>query len=81
MKKAQMIIAWAILLAFSLPVYADDKPMIYEGTRELSLAGELEFASAAGTEVSLDAAYGYFVADGLQVGGLGGFSDNYLITT
>lgn len=81
MKKAQIIIASAIMLAFSLPVYADDKPMIYEGVQELSLAGELEFASAAGTEVSLDGSYGYFLADGFQVGGLLGFSDNDLLTT
>ncbi len=46
------------------------------GTQELRLAGGLDFDTAAGTDLSLDAGYGYFIADFLEVGGLFGFGDN-----
>jgi len=50
------------------------------GTQELRLDGGLDFDSAAGTDLSLTAGYGYFIEDYIEVGGLLGISDNDFIT-
>ncbi len=54
--------------------------MIQEGTKELVLEGAYDFQSVAGSALALDAKVGYFVMDGIQVGGLVGVSDNDFTT-
>jgi len=50
--------------------------MISEGTRELVLEGSYDFESAAGSALDLNVKLGYFVLDGIEVGGLVGVSDD-----
>jgi opacity protein-like surface antigen len=51
------------------------------GTQELRLRGGVDFDSPAGTDVSLQLGYGYFVADFLEIGGLFSFADNDILTS
>ena len=50
-------------------------PMIMEGNKELGLSGSLDFeGSAGGVDIELDALYGYFIRNFLEVGGFVNFS-------
>jgi len=51
------------------------------GTQELRLGGGIDVDSAVGTAIALEAGYGYFVADYVEVGGLFGFSNDDIIST
>lgn len=51
------------------------------GTQEIQLFGGLDVDSAAGTAISLDAGYGYFVADYVEIGGLFGFANDDIVSS
>lgn len=50
--------------------------MIQEGTRELGVAGLIDFESGSGTLIDITVGYGYFVADHLEIGGSVGIVDD-----
>jgi opacity protein-like surface antigen len=51
------------------------------GTREARLNGAIDFDSPAGTALALEAGYGYFVADYIQVGGIFGFANDDFVSS
>jgi hypothetical protein len=51
-----------------------------QGSKELALAGSLDFDTAFDTQVVLDTGLGYFIQDNLQLGPLAGVFYNDLIT-
>ena len=61
----------AIALAFATAVCA--QPTIYEGTRELLIAGGWDSDGETGTELDLTVGYGVFVRDAIEVGGTLGY--------
>lgn len=71
----------AVLAALGLsasPVMADKyegKPLLSQGTQEISVAGRLEFPDFDRLDYDLDGSYGYFVRDGWEVGARVGASD------
>jgi opacity protein-like surface antigen len=75
--KSSMILA-ALGLSASMPGFAQDSdgtPMLDRGTQELSLAGRLEFPDFDRLDYDLNVSYGYFFADGWEVGTEIGASD------
>jgi len=52
--------------------------LLFAGTREISLGGDLDFEGANGTSLDLDVGYGYFIMDDLEVIGRFGFYDDDL---
>lgn len=64
-----------ILVLLSFPLIAGTavaqqvNPMLSEGTRELSLSGNLEFPEFEEIDFDINASYGYFISDGWEVGG------------
>lgn len=63
--------------ATSTPLLADSdvKPMLQQGTQEVSIAGRLEFPDFDRLDYDLDGSYGYFFRDGWEVGARIGASD------
>lgn len=55
--------------------------MLQQGTQELALQGEIDFATMDGTYVDLDVSYGYFVVDGIELGAGVSVSDSDSIRT
>ena len=51
------------------------------GTQEVRLDGGIDFESSAGTDITLNVGYGYFIADYIEVGGLFGIADNDIVTS
>ncbi|HMP89880.1 MAG TPA: outer membrane beta-barrel protein [Kiritimatiellia bacterium] len=51
------------------------------GTQEIRFDGMIDFDSVAGTDISINVGYGYFIMDYLEVGGIGGITDNDIVTT
>lgn len=54
-----------------MPGFAQDSdgtPMLDAGTQEFSIAGRLEFPDFDRFDYDLDGSYGYFVADGWEIG-------------
>jgi len=70
--------AVAILALAAVQTYAAP---IAVGTQEVQLYGGIDVDSAAGTAISLDAGYGYFVADYVEVGGLFGFANDDIVSS
>ena len=54
--------------------------MLDEGTRELAVSGEWEFASEAGTAFDVELKLGQFIMDGVLVGVMGAIADDDWIT-
>ena len=52
-----------------------------EGTHELRLSGLLDPETALDTEARLEGGYGYFLADGVEIGFLAEYSDNDAATS
>jgi hypothetical protein len=73
-----VVIALTALTLAASQIYAAP---IAQDTQELQLYGGIDVDSAAGTQISLNAGYGYFIADYLEVGGLFGFSDDDIVTS
>lgn len=70
-----------IFAVAALPVAATTLPvraagLITQGSSELGVGGGLDFASAVGTDVSIDVRYAYFFWDRISLGGVAGFGDN-----
>lgn len=70
--------ALAVLMSMAVTSFG---AMLQEGTRELGLAGSLDIASADGTAIDLSASYGYFIADGLEIGVSGFWADSDSVTS
>ena len=66
---------------FLQPSAARAGALVTQGSSELGVEGGLDFASAVGTDVSLDSRYAYFVVDRLSLGGVAGFGDNDAATS
>lgn len=67
MKKIKWL---TLVLALALMVPAAmGSALITKGSTMLALQGGLDFATAGGTELKLDARYAYFVADRIALGG------------
>ena len=66
---------------FLQPSAARAGALVTQGSSELGVEGGLDFASAVGTDVSLDIRYAYFVVDRLSLGGVAGFGDNDAATS
>ncbi len=49
---------------------------LYKGSSELGVQGNVEFESAVGTDVNVGFRGGHYIADGIQIGTFGSFSDN-----
>ena len=49
---------------------------INKDTKELRLSGTVDFDTAAGTYVAIDPGFGYFVADGIELGGEVSYADD-----
>lgn len=71
----------AFIVALLISTSAAHAAALALGTRELRFGGALDFDSAAGKEFSLNLGYGYFIADYLEVGALGEYSNNDIVTT
>lgn len=50
-------------------------PMLGQGTKEVSIAGRLEFPGFDSIDYDLDGSYGYFIRDGWQIGAQIGAAD------
>ena len=70
---AVAILAFAAVQTYAAPIAVD--------TQELLFYGGIDFESPAGTDISLDAGYGYFVADYVEVGGLFGFDNDDIVSS
>jgi len=61
-----------LTLFFSVTSYAQDRetePMLDKGVRELGLNGDIDLLGDEGdVDVLLNATYGYFISDGIEVG-------------
>jgi opacity protein-like surface antigen len=54
---------------------------IGRGAKELSLSGSFDSKGQTGTTIDLNAQVGYFMVDYVEVGLIGGFSDNEVVQT
>ena len=61
---------WIAVAAISLFAAGSMAQGIAEGTKELGLSGVLDFDTGVGSLFDLSVSYGYFLMDGLEVGGL-----------
>jgi len=83
MKSKWLVLAVAAMLT-SAAFAAEDAgvtPNLDKGTKVLEGAGSIDGDTPLGTDVQLQLGYGYFIADGIEVAGIGGFSDNDEFTT
>jgi outer membrane protein W len=62
----------AMVMAMATAVYA--QPSIMEGTREFSISGGYDPDGVVGSELDLELGYGVFLRDGVEVGGLLGYT-------
>lgn len=69
-----LLITSTLALAAAGP--AATAQMIYAGTQEIGLSGLIDFDTPAGTLIHLSAVYGFFVADGMELGGSAGMTDD-----
>jgi len=72
------IIASAICITASGNALAQDAnwtPMLDKGTKEVSIAGRLEFPDFEKIDYDLDGSYGYFIRDGWEIGAQIGAAD------
>lgn len=76
MKRIATLSAMAIMTAFAGASMAETVPMLQEGTKELTLQGDLDFDSGIGTTIDVDLGLGFFIRDGIEVGGRLGLNDN-----
>ncbi len=68
----------ALGLLASAPAIADEidgKPMLDQGTKEISIAGRLEFPDFDKLDYDIDGSYGYFIRDGWEIGAKIGAAD------
>lgn len=78
MKMTTYAAAAAFGLMASTATLAQDtnvRPMLDKGTKEVSIAGRLEFPDFGSLDYDLDGSYGYFIRDGWEVGARIGASD------
>ncbi len=71
----------AAAVAATLARTADAEALITQGSSELGVGGQLDFASAVGTDVGIDVRYAYFFWDQISLGGVAGFGDNDAATS
>ena len=64
----------ALLVVMALATCVCAQPSIIEGTRELALEAEWDGEGPTGSLLSLAVGYGVFVRDGIEVGGLLGYT-------
>lgn len=76
MKRIATLSAMAIMTAFAGASMAETVPMLQEGTKELVLQGDLDFDSGIGTTIDVDLGLGFFIRDGIEVGGRLGLEDD-----
>lgn len=69
------------LLAISISITSAVAAPLAVGTRELRLQGEMDFDGPGGTELGIEAGYGYFIADYLEIGGVIGIFDSDLVSS
>lgn len=69
--KKLLIIGATLLVAACPSIYAQssDLPLLSKGTKELALSGTVEFPEFEEIDFDIDASYGYFIADGWEIGG------------
>lgn len=79
MKLKNCLIAMGVCgIAVGTPALADDsnwKPKLDQGTREISIAGRLEFPDFKDLHYDLEGSYGYFIRDGWEIGARVGAAD------
>lgn len=67
-----------LLAGFSSAAVAQQQqvtPLLEQGTQELSISGNLELPESDELDYDIDGSYGYFIRDGLEIGGRVGASD------
>ena len=72
------LLSSAVCMALSSYASAQDSswtPMLDKGTKEVSIAGRLEFPDFEKINYDIDTSYGYFVKDGWEVGAQIGAAD------
>jgi hypothetical protein len=78
MNKYLFAVATVFVLALSTSTMAQDEaPMLQRGTKELAVAGLLDFKNRGDTTLDLLGRYGFFLRDNLEVGGVAQFSGNF----
>jgi hypothetical protein len=70
MKPSRLYLAvvGSLMASPALAQDADDRPMLDQGTRELSIAGRIDVPELDELDYDLDGSFGYFFRDGWEVG-------------
>ncbi|RKX30977.1 MAG: hypothetical protein DRP22_04415 [Verrucomicrobia bacterium] len=69
-----LLVILIMMLAAAGP--AATAQMTYAGTQEIGLSGLVDFDTASGTLIHLSMMYGFFAADGVELGGQVGVTDD-----
>lgn len=68
MKKRSIILFVFLTAGFALHASAQQMWPLMEGTQEIQLSGSLDWDSSTGDRTELNLGYGYFLAEGIEVG-------------